>query len=444
MQVKDVFLPLSRLIVQLQGRTQGLVDDIRRAYYGAPTGAERSTFSRMVRDLYPYVIEKKFKDAETLIKTLKGGESLAILEMLQKTQAAYHSLFTINERPAFEARFASIRAQLKKISVMVDEECQRITAEAQMNGKGNLYTSMGLALLALIFGVFTVWFGHKALSPLPQLIESLRKISDGDFNQSLKVKTTDKDEVALLAREFNRMLGALQQRDRKIAEQQGELVQAERLAAIGQLSAEIVHEIRNPLNSISLNIDWLSDQLQDTNDENKSTLKSISREIERLNVITESYLVRARVNTGRSDKTNLNELLNEIVSFSKEEHRRRKISVDLKLADRDLLVRTERSKLKQAFLNVFRNAAEAMPNGGRLSVRSELSENVYEVVVSDTGYGMNESTRNRTFRPFFTTKQNGTGLGLMLTKSIVEEAQGTVDCSSKIGQGTVFRFKFPA
>ena len=65
MQVKDVFLPLSRLIVQLQGRTQGLVDDIRRAYYGAPTGAERSTFSRMVRDLYPYVIEKKFKDAES-------------------------------------------------------------------------------------------------------------------------------------------------------------------------------------------------------------------------------------------------------------------------------------------------------------------------------------------------------------------------------------------
>ena len=91
------------------------------------------------------------------------------------------------------------------------------------------------------------------------------------------------------------MLSALAERDNKILKQQHELLQSERLAAVGQLSAEIVHEIRNPLNAISLNIDWLENELQSNHSEVKCTLASISKEIERLHLITESYLVRARM-----------------------------------------------------------------------------------------------------------------------------------------------------
>src|SRR5690606_18121050 len=113
--------------------------------------------------------------------------------------------------------------------------------------------------------------------------------------QSLKVKTTDQSEVALLAREYNRMLEAMRERDQRIFEQQKELLQSERLAAIGQLSAEIVHEIRNPLNAISLNIDWLASEVGEEKSELAKTLRSVSKEVERLHQITESYLVRARV-----------------------------------------------------------------------------------------------------------------------------------------------------
>ena len=120
------------------------------------------------------------------------------------------------------------------------------------------------------------------------LIQSLKKLTGGDFDQNIKVKKSDQDEIGQLAREFNRMLSALKDRDQKIKSQQKELLQSEKLAAIGQLSAEVVHEIRNPLNSISLNIDWLQSEITDSNPEIRKTLQSISREVERLAQITES------------------------------------------------------------------------------------------------------------------------------------------------------------
>ncbi len=132
---------------------------------------------------------------------------------------------------------------------------------------------------------------------------------------------------------------------------------------VGQLSAEVVHEIRNPLNSISLNIDWLENELGKTDLEISKTLRSISREIERLHQITESYLVRARVPSQENQRTKVNELLREILEFSQEEDKTRNIIVETQLADDEILVRTDRSKLKQAFLNVIKNAREAMPRG---------------------------------------------------------------------------------
>jgi two-component system NtrC family sensor kinase len=139
----------------------------------------------------------------------------------------------------------------------------------------------------------------------------------------------------------------------------------------------------------------------------------------------------------------INELIKEILDFSKEEDRARNISVEAQLADHELFVKTDRSRLKQAFLNVLRNAREAMPRGGKLVVHTELKENICRVEIADSGYGMNENTRNHSFQPFFTTKQNGTGLGLLLTKSIVEEAQGSISCESQLGVGTRFTMQFP-
>jgi nitrogen fixation/metabolism regulation signal transduction histidine kinase len=200
----------------------------------------------------------------------------------------------------------------------------------------------------VFLGFFSIALAYRVLNPLPQLIHSLKKLTGGDFDQNIKVKSSDKDEIGQLAREFNRMLSALKERDHKIKVQQRELLQSERLAAIGQLSAEVVHEIRNPLNSINLNIDWLETEIQDGNPEIKKTLKSVSREIERLTQITESYLVRARVKTQENNVTEVNELLREIIQFERGD--KCGIEIESELFEKEIYVKTDRSKIKQAFL----------------------------------------------------------------------------------------------
>ncbi len=114
------------------------------------------------------------------------------------------------------------------------------------------------------------------------------------------------------------------------------------------------------------------------------------------------------------------------------------------LSPQAIAVRADRSRLKQAILNVLRNAREAMPRGGKIRVRTEVRDNVYCIQVIDSGHGMNEATRTKTFQPFFTTKPSGTGLGLTLTQSVVEEANCSVHCESQIGKGTTFTLQFPA
>lgn len=446
--VNDLFLPLSRQVAQIQSHVQGLAEDMRRFYFRTENNPENSSFATMVRDLYPYLIQKRFVAAEQLLESTKSGVIVAhrqeLLRLLSDARKRFDTLTATHHRDKFEQEYQALRSQFTQISKRLDEECQSITLAAQREGRDNVIASLFLSGFLILSALLMLMFTHRVLNPLPMLVSSLRKIADGDFHQSLKVKGAEKDEVSLLAREYNRMLHALSERDEKIHKQQQEILNSERLAAIGQLSAEVVHEIRNPLNAISLNIDWLQHELRELDPEVNKTLASIAKEVVRLHQITESYLARARVPTGSKLRAPVNEVIQEIIEFAQKESQAEKISIEAELSERELFVSTDRSRLKQAFLNVLKNAREAMPHGGTIRVRTEVRDNLYRVLFSDTGSGMSETTRQRTFDPFFTTKTNGTGLGLAVTKSIVEEANGNLSCESRVGQGTTFTFQFPA
>lgn len=292
-------------------------------------------------------------------------------------------------------------------------------------------------------GIVSLWWSRRVLKPLPKLVESMQKIADGDFNTSLKVSADAKGEISALAREFNRALAALAERNNKIKSQQTEIRQAERLSAVGQLSAEIVHEIRNPLNAISLNIDWLQHELTGTGVEISQALMSISREIERLHQITEGHLVRARVPSKEGEKAPVNEIIGEVLKFCKEEDKSKQIETEIDLTKEEFYVATDRARLKQALLNILKNAKEAMPRGGKIFIQTRYQNNAYSISVRDSGSGMNATTRHQSFRPFFTTKPNGTGLGLSVTRTIVEEAHGNIQCESRLGTGTTVTLQFP-
>lgn len=445
--VNELFLPLSRQIVQLQNHVSGLAEDMKRFYFdaGSAQNSEGSSFARMVRDLYPYIIQKRFLTLERLLsKKDESGKEVVSSELVQLVNQAHSvsdKLIAATDRAQFEPLLLSLKSQLQVISKRVDDECQNITKQVQAEGKENIVTSSVLTFLVMLVGALMVFLCYRVLNPLPLLISSVKKIADGDFNQSLKIKSSDKGEVALLAREYNRMLVALQERDGKIKRQQEELLLSEKLAAIGQLSAEVVHEIRNPLNSMSLNADWLEGEIAPENTEVLETVKAISREIKRLNQITESYLARSRVTVPENQKTEINSLIREIVDFEKTDINN--ISVVENYAAEEIFVRGDKGQLKQAFLNVIKNAKEAMPRGGELQVRTEVKDNVSRIFFSDTGHGMSDTTKKKTFQPFFTTKASGTGIGLTVTKEIIENINGTIECMSEMGKGTTFMFQFP-
>jgi signal transduction histidine kinase len=303
-------------------------------------------------------------------------------------------------------------------------------------------------LLFICLGIFNsilmVYFFKNTLTSQKMTEEVLSQMSlksEDNLFEPIKISSAQ-HQFYLIAKEHNRILDILKQREEKNKNLEFEIIEGGRISAMSQLSAEVVHEIRNPLNSISLNIEWLENALTHENKETKSTLISISREIKRLYQITESYLVRAKVTIHQAQKTEVNELIQEIISFSKEEDKKKNIEVVLNIEE-PIFVRHDRSKLKQAFINVLKNSKEAMPNGGTLSISGGVSGNAYEIRISDTGYGMNEITKRNAFSPFFTTKPNGTGIGLHLTKEIIQEAHGDIFFESQIGKGTVCTVQFP-
>lgn len=445
--LNDFLLPLSRRLIQLQSNVGSLQEERRRYLIPGAGDPTQQTFGKMARDLYPYVLEKRFQAVHLLIDQYSPSlsketrdELYALAEEVKSSLNGFNQAVSVS---MLEREGGDLKEKLKRFLKRTDQECQRITQAAQREGHRSLVFSLAISLLVVLFGLAVIFFSHRVLQPLPGLIQSIKRIADGDLDQSLKVRSSDKDEISILAREYNRMLAGLRDRDAKIQSQQQELLQSERLAAVGQLSAEIVHEIRNPLNSISLNIDWLAEELRGEAPEVQKTLLSLSKEIQRLNQITESYLVRAKVPTPDTRRTDVHELIDEVVSFTKEEDQSKNIVVESEFGTQNFFLPTEKFRLKQVFLNLLKNAREAMPRGGIIRIKTEAKENIYCVHISDTGHGMNEAILRKSFHPFFTTKPEGTGLGLMLAKNIIEEAHGSLQCESSVGGGTTFTLRFP-
>jgi two-component system NtrC family sensor kinase len=229
-----------------------------------------------------------------------------------------------------------------------------------------------------------------------------------------------------------------------------EKLRAERLAVIGAMSARLAHEIRNPLSSITLNIELVRDEVETLSkdnasaaDESRSLLRSIDSEVRRIQRVTEDYLQFARIPKPRRETVSLNEVLSQGLTFMESLFGATQVTVHTKLDESLPLIQADEGQLWQAILNLIRNALEAMPEGGTLMVGTARRGSSVALTVSDTGKGMSEQERQEMFKPFFSTKSSGTGLGLPLTQQIVAEHDGSIRCESTPGKGTTFVIELP-
>ena len=255
---------------------------------------------------------------------------------------------------------------------------------------------------------------------------------------------------------------------------QGRLLQAEQLATIGQMSTKISHEVRNPLSSISLNLELLEDELGALPDGRRSEVghlvKSMRSQVDVLSAVTEGYLRFARLPKARLETGSLAPVIEVFADFVREELRARKVDLFVKVEEGLPLLRLDAGQIRQALLNLTRNAAESMPGGGAIRIEARLSAESrgageqrsrgeggnaprhpsspiplphVEITVTDTGVGIPAGELEQVFEPFFTNKEGGTGLGLPISRQIILDHGGTLRCESVPGVGTTFRLTLP-
>jgi len=219
---------------------------------------------------------------------------------------------------------------------------------------------------------------------------------------------------------------------------QERIARSERLAALGEVVAEISHEIKNPL----MMIGGFARQLIRTARDSKtlSKLNIIAEEVQRLEALLGELRDLYTPTKLVIEKIDINDLLEEIYSLTKDDCHARRIQVRLDREKGSLFVEADRLRLKQVLLNLVKNGVEAMEKGGNLSIQSAVSGEKIEISIADDGPGMRESIKEKIFTPFFTTKKQGTGLGLCVSKRIIEDHPGcSFSVASREGKGTVVK-----
>jgi two-component system, NtrC family, sensor kinase len=357
---------------------------------------------------------------------------------------------------AATAAAASALRKLQRLESRLNQKTQvlehRQRDDVQDTARGLEIGSRKMRMLTILWGatallvgvLITIW-ATVNLRPLRRLRDAAREIARGDYGQ--RIEERGPREVADLAREFNTMGSAIQERER-------ELVRTERLAAVGKMAAMITHEVRNPLSSIGLNTELLEEELgelsgakESATAEARALCRAIQAELDRLTAITEEYLYFARLPKPKLQEEALGPIVKGLVDFEREQMSARGVTLEVELADDVPAVMVDDGQLRQALLNLLRNAGDAVGEvgSGRVRVYTRRGEQpgTAEVVVEDDGPGIVEELAAKIFDPFFSTKENGTGLGLALTHQIVRDHNGSIRVESRPGHGAAFIVALP-
>lgn len=375
--------------------------------------------------------------------------------------------------------------RLEQLSSSLTNKVVEVVSVGERHEKRAVWVTIVLALAAAIVGALVLLMVQTTLRPLRRLADSAKEVARGNYQiwQSWQhgpaevgkasaaavpddaVGESALDEVGQLAREFRVMAAALAEREQRLR-------RSEQLAAVGKMAAQITHEVRNPLTAIGLNAELLADEFSERDGEAPKLAQAIVKEVDRLTQITEQYLRFARLPAPRFERTDVNDLLRSLVQFAGEDLRLRGIRVELELDPTLPALAIDEGQIRQAILNLIRNASEAMQQAASGEGEGEPSERSSRrsllvrsrwlppeaagpsrvgIDITDGGPGISAEHQQQIFEPFFTTKRGGTGLGLALALEIVTRHGGALQVKSPVwppagplaGYGTCFTVELP-
>ena len=247
---------------------------------------------------------------------------------------------------------------------------------------------------------------------------------------------------AALQRYAQNLEEMVEQRTHELQAAQAQLVRTEKLAALGRLAAGIAHEVNNPLQPILNCLEVAIEDIERGNNVDAEVLRVAEREVQRIKSIVTRLLDFARPSTSDKVALNLHELIDEILTLTNKQLERMCIEPLVQLESSSPLTGNP-NQIKQVLLNLVLNAMQAMPNGGRLRIHTYDKEGGVAIEISDTGVGMNEETIAQIFEPFYSTKDDGTGLGLAVSYGIIQGHGGEIQVESEPGRGSRFTVWLP-
>lgn len=294
-------------------------------------------------------------------------------------------------------------------------------------------------LCLLIFAIIRFSIGI----PVRHIIQKMEKVSEGDFQTRISGKISG--ELGEITRSFNSMAAQLE-RDREEIDnlRQQRISQVDRLASLGELSASLAHEIRNPLTSVGSSIRVIHRETPVENPHHP-ILGEILKQIDRLGKAVNSLLNYARLPSPSLTNSNLSVIMERVLLLTRRQLENQKVRVTKDVPAGVPKVMVDEGQVEQVFLNLILNAIQAMPGGGAITIelRHAQEDHAVEVKIQDTGIGIAPENLTSIFRPFFTTRPKGSGLGLAIAKRIIEMHHGRIDVESRPGQGTLFRIRLP-
>ncbi|HEX7288744.1 MAG TPA: ATP-binding protein [Candidatus Angelobacter sp.] len=313
---------------------------------------------------------------------------------------------------------------------------QELTLEKRIRNISLVIAAVGVIIGVIVSGVMTA----RLSRPIRELAEAATEVGQGNWN--VRVESGAKDEIGRLASAFNQMTGELiTQRER--------LVQSERVAAWRELARRLAHELKNPLFPLQITVENLVRARENTPEQFDEVFResaaTLLAEITNLKTIIGRFSDFSKMPAPQLQRVDLNEMVRSVVQLFQGQLKRdgTKIEPDLQLDAQLPPVSGDPTLLRRVMENLVLNAIDAMPNGGRLTLRTRTEGKAAIFEIGDTGKGLTREECDRLFTPYYTTKQHGTGLGLAIVQSVVSDHHGRVSVSSKQGQGTTFSVELP-
>ncbi len=308
-------------------------------------------------------------------------------------------------------------------------------------------------ILVMLAGIFAaVYLAFLFTKPVDMLVEGARQVAHGNLYVSLPVGGGD--EMGRLAQTFNQMVERL----RETRQLQERLSEAEKLSLLGRFAGTVAHEVRNSLNFINLSIDQIHVKYNSlasnggasaaarAASEIERNLTNVKTEIGRLNDLVNEFLTAGRQAPLQVENCSLDTVLKEAITLVEKQAHDQDVSLEADWPSELPVLQADARQLKTAFVNILTNAVQAMPQGGSLRVTTELKNGPdprIEMRFADTGPGIPVEDRERIFAPYFSTKATGFGLGLAITRKVVEDHGGSIHVANHSGRGTVMVVELP-